>query len=94
MPNKARPTDEMEISSDLISLVRAARDKSKKAEEEVKAAKRQLWKALPPALRSPGGDLESQDEDGANAADNNGGLRTDESEAGVTGEDKEVIDNA
>ena len=93
MPNKARPTDEMEISSDLISLVRTTRDESKRAEEEVNATKRQLWKALPPALRSPGGGLESQDDDSASAGDNNGGSRTGKSEADVTdNREKEVID--
>jgi hypothetical protein len=41
-----------EITWDLINQVRARRDKSKRAEEEVKTTKRQLSKALPPALGS------------------------------------------
>jgi hypothetical protein len=41
-----------EITRSLINQVRACRYKSKRAEEEVRATKRQLSKALPPALGS------------------------------------------
>ncbi|KAI8631706.1 hypothetical protein F5Y19DRAFT_402314 [Xylariaceae sp. FL1651] len=41
-----------EITWDLINEVRSSRDEIKRAEEEVKATKRQLTKALPPTLSS------------------------------------------
>lgn len=43
---------ESEITWDLIDRVCRNRDELQRAEEEVKATKRQLSKALPPALRS------------------------------------------
>jgi hypothetical protein len=45
-------TPKVEITWDIINRVRTCRDESKRAEEEVKATKRQLSKALPPAFGS------------------------------------------
>jgi hypothetical protein len=45
-------THRHQITWEIIDQVRTRRDESKRAEEEVKATKRQLLKALPPAVSS------------------------------------------
>jgi hypothetical protein len=51
-PNDAHKATNQEITWALINEVRANRDGIKRAGEEVRATKRQLYKALPPALVS------------------------------------------
>jgi hypothetical protein len=67
-PHDLHDATRKKITWDLINEVRAVRAESKSAEEEVRATKRQLSKALPPAVNKRLNGNENNDED-ADAAD-------------------------
>jgi hypothetical protein len=80
-----------EITWDLINQVRTRRDKSKRAEEEVKATKRQLSKALPPALGSLIGRSENNDDnDNKDDSRKNGKARSNSNATNISGSDPKL----